>query len=320
MRRTPYVNKKNLFTVLFAASLLLNAAAVVLFICFLQTVSSYRAVVRERNVLRQNIAAVQTMAQPANEIGSQQVSRRTFASLVDGTEDYIAVLAPSMSGRLDNTLVVYLHGMGSNYLEPFSNPGESIAAGLSKRYANICLLSCNYRKAASWGSDNAMSDITQNIRELMQQYPIDKIVLMGTSMGGCTALTYAATAPEDIKKELCGVVSVEGAGDLARLYATTKHPQVKMAMVDALGGTPTSAPAQYKKKSFLPNIDGLPKGTRVTVVSATRDVIAPVVLQTELIAELESRQFKVKRIDVDSGHGAPPSAVYTQALEFVLSP
>ncbi len=321
MRRTINVNKKILFSILIGASLLMNVAGIVVFIVLLHSIDRYNAITKERDTVMQNMAALKNMAVPANEIGSQQISRRTFESLVDGTEDYMAVLAPSVSGRLDNTLVVYLHGMGSNYLEPFQpRQDKAIAEALSQRFANLCVLSCSYRKESSWGSDIAMADITQNIRELMQQYPIDKIVIMGTSMGGCTALTYAATAPEDIKKKLFGIVSVEGAGDLARLYATTQYKRVRTAIADAMGGIPTSASAQYQKKSFIPNIGGLPKDTRVAIVSAAQDIVVPVELQTEIIAALESHNFKVKRIDVNIGHGAPPSAVYVQALEFALTP
>src|SRR6202030_38276 len=98
---------------------------------------------------------------------------------------------------------------------------------------------------SSWGSEAAMSDITQNIREVLQQFPIKNIILTGTSMGGCMVLTYATQAPPDIKEKLRGIVSVEGAGDLAKLYDKTANAHVKMALAAMMGGSPPQAQAEY---------------------------------------------------------------------------
>lgn len=300
-------------------SVLLNAAAVVLLICFFKLQSTYHVVLDEKERLQSNFAAIQAGTLPVENIGSNRISKRTFASHLDAVEDYYAVLPPSVGGKLDNTLVVYLHGMGSNYMEPFLNPQpENIALAVSKRYGNVCFLSCNYRKEASCGSDEAMADITQNIRELVQQYPIDKIVLMGTSMGGCTALSYAALAPEDIQKKLRGVVSCEGAGDWNRLCQLTSEPLVKNAIVAAMGGTESAVPEQYKRKSFLANIRSLPKSARVAVISAKQDTIVPPELQAEIVAALQKENYPVTEIAIDAAHGIPPSSNYVQGLEYVL--
>jgi pimeloyl-ACP methyl ester carboxylesterase len=312
--------RKRATTFLLVASLVLNALGVVLLVFFFKLQSSYKSVVSEKQVLQQNLAATQAGALPTDAVGSQQVSKRNFISHVDGLEDTYSVLAPSMAGRLDYILVVYLHGMGSNSMEPFLYPsGESISTAIAKRYPNVCLLSCSYRKEQSWGSDAAMSDITQNIREVMQQYPIKQIVLMGTSMGGCTALSYGVSAPDDIKSKLSGIVSVEGAGDLGALYSKTSNPQVRAAMEAAMGGSFASAPQEYKRKSFIPNIDKLPKSARVAVISATQDTIVPVELQAQIVQELQAKGYSVTRIDVDAPHGAPPAPNYIKGLEFALA-
>lgn len=288
-------------------------------ISFFKLKSSYHQALKEKQRIEQNLAGVQAAAVPVETVGSQLVSKRTFMSHIDGVEDYYAVLSPSVSGRLDNTLIVYFHGMGSNYMEPFVYPeGNSIATAISKRYANVCLLSCNYRKEASWGRDEAISDITQNIRELMQQYPIKRIVLMGTSMGGCVALSYGTDAPPDVKEKLAGIVSVEGAGDLNLLKNSTRIQSVKQAIETAMGGSYESRTAEYQRKSFIPNASKLPQGTRVAVVSAKQDQIVPPELQAQIVAELERFKYPALRIDVDAEHGIPETAAYIKGLEFTL--
>jgi len=251
---------------------------------------------------------------------SARTERRIFVSHVDGQTDVFGLLRPDLKTSQANfNLVVYLHGMGSSYLEPFFVPqGLSVADAIVNTHSDTVLISPSYRRAASWGNDPAMSDITQNIREICQEFPINKIVLMGTSMGGCTVLAYAAAAPADIKAKLVGVVSVESAGDLLALYNESLHPGIKRAMNKAFGGSPSEVPELYKRKSFLSNVDGLPRGVRVAVISARQDDIVPPRLQRELVAALEKHNVAVKLIEVDGGHQTPPTKVYLEGYDFVV--
>ena len=311
--------KVKVLACLLGLSIMFNIAGLVFFIAFMKTAGNLKSMKRERNIMAQNLTAVRAQNVITDEVDSGQVVRRKFASLADGQEDWYALMPPTISGRMDNTLVVYLHGMGSTYLEPFTCPeGQPIAQAIAMRYPDVCLLSCNYRKEASWGTDLAMSDITQNIREVMQQYPIKRIVLMGTSMGGCTVLTYATQAPSDIKEKLAGIVSVEGAGSLKALYEMSENDSVKAAIAGSLGGTYSQVPAVYERKSFLPNINGLPKSVHVAIVSAKADHIVPPPLQEQIRDALDAGHYPAKMISIEAGHGAPPAPIYVQALEFAL--
>ncbi len=210
--------------------------------------------------------------------------------------------------------------MGSNYLEPFVAPhGDPIADGIMRRSPSVVFLSCSYRNHASWGNDPALSDITQNIREICQQYPIRKIVLMGTSMGGCIALTYAELAPPDIKDLLAGVVSVESAGDLAQLYHESKHTGIPNAMLFAFGGTPEQVPERYDRRSFIKNLDHLPKTVRVVEISAKDDELVPPRFQHAIVDALRAKNYAVQLIEVDGGHGAPPSEFYVRGFDYVTA-
>lgn len=302
---------------LLGVSVLFNIAGLVFFICFLKLQGSYKNIQRERNVMAQNLTVVRSQGAAEETLQPQNFYKRTFYSLTDGQGDTYGFQPPSMVDPADNTLVVYLHGMGSNYLEPFIYPErQTIAQSIVSHYAHTAILSCNYRKEASWGSDLAMDDISQNIREVEQQYPIKRIILMGTSMGGCTALTYATQAPADIKAKIKGVVSVEGAGSLKELAELSANTTVKMAIAAAMGGPYEQVPQHYEHKSFLPNAGALPPDVKVAVISAKLDVIVPPQLQTKIVEALEKQHTPVHFISVEGGHGCPAGSIYVEGLDF----
>lgn len=305
---------------LLAVSVLLNIAGLVFFIGFLSLQGHYKSVRRERNQMAHNLNVIRGAGLINAVMESDHVAKRSFISHVDGQTDNFALLAPVLKAPSKNiTLFVYLHGMGSNYLEPFFYPENApVSDAIVQHIPGSAFLSCSYRGQASWGNEAAMSDITQNIRQVCQEYPVSRIVLIGTSMGGCTVLTYAAIAPSDIKEKLCGVVSVESAGDLVALYKETEHPALAPAMIAAFGGTPEQIPAVYKSRSFLGNIDAFPKQVKVAVISARQDDIVPPDLQKKIVEELDKRQVSSKLIEIDGGHGAPPASVYMDGLDFVL--
>ncbi|MBX9568985.1 MAG: alpha/beta fold hydrolase [Candidatus Obscuribacterales bacterium] len=253
-------------------------------------------------------------------LSSDSVQRRTFVSTLDANMDTYAFQAPSYTPNvLDYTLVVYLHGMGSNYMEPFVTPSEqTIASALTRDIPRVGLLSCSYRKDAAWGSDAAMADIIQNTRQVLQEFPFKSIVVMGTSMGGCVALNFAATAPEDIKQKIIGVVSMEASGDLVQLFKISAHRDIRPAMMIAFGGTPEQIPDVYRRKSFLSNIDGLPTGAKVYILSARADRIVPPELQKAVVEELKKRSVPVQFEEIDGQHRAPAASFYAKGLNFVL--
>lgn len=311
--------KKNVLLIVLGLSMLLNAAGIVFFIGYIQVSGRYQQMKRERNEIVKNITVMRAagMITPAGE----PLIRRVYRSHFDGLEDAFGILAPLAPPPARGlTLVVYMHGMGSSFLEPFVNPADQpLAKAIAEKDPSVVFVSVNYRGKASWGNDASISDINQNIHQVMEEYPIDKIILVGTSMGGCTVLNYATKAPADIKAKLQGIVSVESAGDLAQLYKETNHPAVQGAMIEALGGTPEQKPDAYLNGSFLHNIGNLPKNVNVVVVSAKEDRIVPPRLQRDIVEALNKQGVHVKLIEVDEGHGAPEASVYLSGVDFAKS-
>lgn len=311
--------KKNVLLIVLGISLILNGFGIFFFIGFLQANAHYQDMKKERNEIVKNITVMRAAGILSPE--GESVIRKVYRSHVDGMEDAYGMMAPlAPAPARDLTLVVYMHGMGSNFLEPFVNPADvPIAKAIATKDPSVVFMSVNYRGKASWGNEASISDISQNIREVMSEYPIAKIILVGTSMGGCTVLSYATKAPQDIKDKLQGIVSVESAGDLALLYKQTNHPAVQGAMIEALGGTPEQKPDVYANTSFLHNISSLPRKVNVAVVSAKQDRIVPPQLQRDIVEALRKQGVSVKLIEVDEGHGAPEPSVYLSGIDFAKS-
>lgn len=309
-----------LVTALFV-SCLLNLVGIFFFVAFLQSSAHLRHVKREKNIIAQNLSLMKGQNRVNDVLNATDVIKTTFVSHFDGQEDSFAVLPPrGVKPPEGFDLIVYLHGMGSTFLEPFVCPeSQPIARSICNANPDLIFSSLNYRRAWSWGNDAAISDITQNIREVMQQYPVHRIIMVGTSMGGCTALTYTAIAPDDVKEKIIGAVSVEGSGDLARLFHETKNKSIPTALFNAFGGPPEMVPDRYAKQSFLANIDKLGADTRFAIISANRDTIVPPQFQKELSHVLEKRNNATRFIEINSAHGVPPADVYLEGLKFVLS-
>lgn len=315
-------SKFRILVVALILSTLLNAAGITFFCLFLSAESHIKSIKRSNRQLANQL----TIIKAATLVGQRDAAngdftRRSFISHYDGEQDYFAVSPPVVQGPSKSvTLIVYLHGQGATCLEPFmGRTGQSMASHWLAKNNSTVVLSCNFR-LASWGNRAATADITQNIRELCQQYPVTKIVMLGTSMGGCVAPTYAALAPTDIKDKIVGVVSVEGAGDLISLYKTTNVPAVQEAMSTAIGGTADQLPHEYAAKSLLPdNIHHLPPGVKFAVISGQRDEVVPPALQKEMVRQLRQSHIQTKLIELNIPHGTPTADVYQQALDFVLS-
>ena len=276
---------------------------------------------KQKNEIAHQLSQVQAVAATkiTEFMSPYRISRQVFMSHSDNHEDCFGLAPPTPSPYPGGfTLIVYLHGLGSSFLEPFIYPSRGskipIGVALTERYPGTLMLSCSYRREKSFGNDLALADITQNIRQVCEQYPIKKIILFGESMGGMTVLNYGATAPSDVQAKLAGIVSIEGTGDLAMLYQET-IPGIRIALESAFG-TPQQNPQMYLNKSFNHNVHRLPPRVRVALISASHDTIVPPNLQMGILAALKSNNNPSMILPFDSDHGFPTEPMMVQCFDF----
>ncbi len=312
--------KPKVLGAILVVAVLADIAGIVFLVLFIGQTNTIHKLKKERNVLAANLATVRNTSAFSAEKPPELPEKHGFISKEDGTPDLYAVSPPVVfDGSRDLTLIVYLHGMGSSYLEPFLVPkGATIASAVQGQNPAYIFSSLSYRATTSWLNARALADINQNIRELCQRYPVSKIVIMGTSMGGCSALAYGVIAPADIKEKLSGIVAAEAAGDLSELYAKTRSNMVKSGIMVGLGGTPQSQPQVYAERSFNNNIASLKPGLRVALISAQQDTIIPPDFQKDTRNKLAEAKVPCLLVETPDKHGVPDSKYYVEGLNFVL--
>jgi pimeloyl-ACP methyl ester carboxylesterase len=238
-----------------------------------------------------------------------------------GTHQLGFIRASKPSSSKDRTLVVYLHGLGQSYLEPFTCPVKyPFAMVVKERFPNLIFSSCEFGTAHVWCHDKDFSDITHSIDHLVRIFSPEKIIMAGSSMGGSAALTYAAIAPIEIRKKICGVLSIYPAGDFAKLHDITLEPVVKLALEKGFKGTPQTTRTRYLDSSVLSHLDTFPREAKVYVVSALKDTVSPTELQNELITALGADAISVQSETFNGTHmQTPPSECFARGLNFILS-
>lgn len=222
----------------------------------------------------------------------------------------------------DTTLVVYLHGLGANWHQPFFLPWKHTWADAATHFRpGVAFMSPDYGAGVKWLDKQALDDITSSINAVIEKFPCDKIVITGCSMGASSALSYTVQAPEEIRKKIVGVVAMYPAGDFVELHEKTTTAVVKSALEQCFGGAPDDPEVKerYLAMSVLPQIDKFPGTTRVYVMSATEDATIPPILQTNLVEAFKARDISVELEHIKGPHEMTPShQSYSKALKFVL--
>ena len=164
-----------------------------------------------------------------------------FKAAVDGTEQrYVLVVPAGYKAGERHDVLIALHGHGSDRWQFVKHPlAEGQAArNLAAKYS-LLYVSPDYRAKTSWMGPKAEADVVQIIAELKQQHKVGRVFICGGSMGGTSALTFAALHPELI----AGVASMNGTANLL------EYGKFLDAISESYGGPKTAIPEEYKKRS-----------------------------------------------------------------------
>lgn len=276
---------------------------------------------KQRDVLTSNIQQYRNTTALGTGDGDPNVpEKETFVSSFDGQQGLYALSPPTMPGKAeDATMVVYFHGMGSTYMEPYLVPKDKSIAQLCRDYSRQgAFLSVDYRGKASWLNQAALADVDQNVQAALMRFPARKIILVGTSMGGCSALSYSYLAAPDIKERIVGVLACEGAGDLIALYKQTDSDLVRKGLIEAFGGLPEIMGKEYTHRSILSNLAMVNRKVRYVLLSANQDEVVPSALQKAMAEKLKGAVDSVELIEFPDRHGVPEAAIYEKGLQYLV--
>lgn len=222
----------------------------------------------------------------------------------------------------ESILMVYLHGLGANWQQPFTLPWRHTYADTATHFKpGITFMSTQFGAGGKWADENSMDDITNSIKAVSKKYPSKQIVLAGCSMGGSSALNYTALAPQEIRDKIIGVIAMYPAGNFVELHEKTTTGLVRSALEQCFGGPPDSEEVKkrYLEMSLIPKIEKFPKNVRVYVMSATADATIPPALQHDLVDKLKAQNVDVVLEAIDCGHELPPPHIsFARAMRFVI--
>ena len=245
-----------------------------------------------------------------------------FNSCIDGNEDYYALIpGKALAKGIDQSgvLIVYLHSLSGDLNEPFKLDGEySLASTITKEFPAVSFLSFNNGKLPSWGNAAARIDITNSLRLVINELNIKKIVLIGNSMGAVTALTYAATAPSDIKQKITGVVAISPCADLEDLYKQSTDQKVKPSLEASFGVGASESPVKYEQNSLNQYLAFIPPSIKFSIISATADTVVPILLQQDVVRDLNNRNLNVKSFEIEGKSDPLSRKRVLESMHFVM--
>lgn len=231
-----------------------------------------------------------------------------FTSRRDGTEQrYVIVIPDGFDSKEPTSVLIALHGHGSDRWQFAKDSREECKAARDAATKHrMIYVSPDYRAKTSWMGPAAEDDLLQIIDELQSRFRVKKVVVSGASMGGTSALTFAALHPDRVD----GVVSMNGTANLV------EYTQFQDAIAASFGGSKQEKPDEYRKRSAELNHGKLTMPIAVT--TGGRDMLVPPDSVLRLVDALRGKNPNVRSIHRPEGGHDTSYADATDAFEFVL--
>jgi len=231
-----------------------------------------------------------------------------FKANIDGSEQRSVELLPSSFDPLmTHDVVIALHGHGSDRWQ-FINDKRGECQGLRAVAAKhgLIIVSPDYRAKTSWMGPKAEADVVQIIEKLKRRHQVARVFIAGGSMGGTSALIFAALHPELI----AGVCSLNGTANMI------EYAKFQDAISESYGGTKEQVPDEYKKRSaeLMPHRFTMP----VAVTTGGKDDVVPPQSVLRLVQKLKQARCDVLSIHREDGGHSTTYNDTVAAMEFVL--
>ena len=226
----------------------------------------------------------------------------TFRASCDASEQrYMVIEANGDEGaRRPADVLIALHGHGSDRTQfATQTRGECQASRDIAAERGMLFVSPDYRAKTSWMGPAAESDMLDLIALLKRQRNVRRVFLCGGSMGGTSALTFAARHPELI----AGVTAFNPLAD------HLSYTNFQSAIAASFGGDKKTIPAEYRARSALYFPDSFTMPVSITLGGA--DTTVPPASARALALEIQKRRPDLIYLDENPKRG--------HATEFVAS-
>ena len=233
-----------------------------------------------------------------------------FTASVDGAEQfYMEILPADFDPTRKHDLLIGLHGHGSDRKQfatavfAEANAFRAFAA----KYGMIAITP-DYRAKTSWMGPKAEADVVQIISDLKTKYQINRVFVVGASMGGTSAATFAARHPDLV----AGATAMNGHAN------HLEYANFQEAIAESFGGAKTTIPLEYKKRSaeYWPEVLTMP----IAFTTGGKDTIVPPGSTIRLAGILKQLHRQVLLIHRPEGGHSTDYADAQAALEFMVDP
>lgn len=230
----------------------------------------------------------------------------TFKARFDGSEQhYLEMLPAGFIASEPHSLMIALHGGGSDRHQYATDPRDECkgARDVAAKYSMV-YISPDCRGKGAYMGPAAESDMLQIIRDTRKKYKIDRVFLVGASMGAMNALTFTVLHPE-----LVSGVSAQN----AHVNYLEHHGE---SVEQSFGGTPREVFAEYKKRSaeYWPEKFTMP----VAITIGGKDPLVAPDSARRFIAVLKDIGKKALLIEKPDGSHITNYEDTVAALEFVI--
>lgn len=231
-----------------------------------------------------------------------------FTAACDGTvQRYVVVLPERFDAAKAHDVLIALHGHGSDRWQFVRDARDECRASRDAAAEHdMIYVSPDYRAKTSWMGPKAEADLVQIIGDLRREYRVGKLFLCGGSMGGSSALTFAALHPD----LLAGVVSMNGTAN------HLEYENFQDAIRESFGGTKAEIPLEYKKRSaeYWPERFTMP----IAISAGGKDTSVPAESVVRLSRVLEKMKRPVLLVYREDGGHATTHADARKLFDFVL--
>ncbi len=217
----------------------------------------------------------------------------SFQSHVDNSEQrYVILLPKTFDEKTPNDLLIVLHGHGSDRWQfvTAARPECQAARDVALKQ-NAIFVSPDYRAKTSWMGPAAEADLLQILNELKQRFKIRNVIISGGSMGGTSALAFAAMHPKSVD----AVVALNGTANML------EYPNFLDAIAESYGGMKSDKLDVYRERSaeFFPERLTMP----LAVTTGGKDTLVPADSTLRLVASLKKQSSPAISIHrPDGGH------------------
>lgn len=234
---------------------------------------------------------------------------QVFIADFDGSpQKYVEIKPDGFAVDKPISVLIALHGHGSDRWQFATDTRDECRATRDVATANAMLLICpDYRAKTSWMGPAAEADLLQIIQILKGQFQVQRVIVSGGSMGGSSALTFAALHPDQVD----GVVALNGTAN------HVEYEQFQDAISKSFGGSKQEVPDEYRRRSaeFVPENFTMP----VATTTGGRDEAVPPESVQRFIENLGKRSQKALGIHrAETGHSTNYDDT-KQAFDFVIA-